>query len=72
MAYATNINTTSQGAVVSRFSALIHSLRTGFAKRKVYHNTLNELQTLSDRELADLGLARSMIRRIAYEAAYEA
>lgn len=72
MAYATNINTATQGAVASRFSALFDTLRTGLAKRKLYHNTLNELQVLSDRELADLGLHRSMLRRIAYEAAYEA
>ncbi len=72
MAYATDINTASHGASASRFSALVHTLRTGLAKRKLYSNTLNELQSLSDRELADLGLHRSMLRRVAYEAAYEA
>ena len=31
---------------------------------------MNELQGLSNRELADLGLSRSEIRRVAYHAAY--
>ena len=72
MAYASNINTAPQTAELSGFSALIHTLRTGLAKRKLYRNTLDELQSLNDRELADLGLHRSILRRIAYEAAYAA
>ena len=36
-----------------------------------YRNTLNELRDLSDRELADLGLSRAMLPRIAEQAAYE-
>lgn len=50
----------------------LQGLRTRFQQYRVYRNTLNELRTLSDRELADLGLHRSMLRRIAYQAAYEA
>ncbi|ASM72763.1 MULTISPECIES: DUF1127 domain-containing protein [Roseobacteraceae] len=40
------------------------------AKRAVYRKTFNELASLGDRDLADLGLHRSHIRRIATEAAY--
>ncbi|KEO61559.1 hypothetical protein DT23_00910 [Thioclava indica] len=40
------------------------------ARRKVYRQTLNELRSLSRRELDDLGLHASMITRVAYEAAY--
>jgi uncharacterized protein YjiS (DUF1127 family) len=36
----------------------------------VYSTTLNELSALSNRDLADLGIARSEVRRIAWEAAY--
>ncbi|SNR26435.1 DUF1127 domain-containing protein [Puniceibacterium sediminis] len=72
MAYATNIHTAPQDAAASRFSAIVHTLRTGLAKRKLYRNTLDELQSLNDRELADLGLHRSILRRVAYEAAYAA
>ena len=39
-------------------------------KRRVYKTTLNELGALSNRDLADLGIARSEVRRIAWEAAY--
>ena len=39
------------------------------ATRRVYKTTLNELQSLSNRELADLGLHRSELTRVAWEAA---
>lgn len=39
------------------------------ATHRVYKTTLNELQVLSNRELADLGLHRSELKRIAWEAA---
>jgi len=38
--------------------------------RRVYQRTFDELNSLSDRELADLGIARSNLRNIALEAAY--
>ena len=37
---------------------------------KVYTTTLNELENLSNRDLADLGLARSGIKAVALQAAY--
>ena len=59
-------------------SSLLAPIREGFAqlveaaaKRKVYRTTLNELSNLSNRELADLGLHRSQLKRISYETAYE-
>lgn len=39
------------------------------AKRAVYRTTLNELIALSDRELADIGIHRSHVRRVAKEQA---
>ena len=36
----------------------------------IFRNTFHELNALSDRELADLGLARSDIKRVAQDAAY--
>jgi len=36
-----------------------------------FRKTLNELRELSDRELADLGLSRAMLPRIAQQAVYE-
>lgn len=40
-----------------------------YARYRTYKTTLNELKTLSDRELNDLGMHRSQIRAIAAEAA---
>lgn len=41
-----------------------------FTQYRTYSKTLSELQALSPRELDDLGLHRSMLREVAYEAAY--
>lgn len=45
-------------------------LRSANARRKIYCTTYYELSVLSDRDLADLGIPRSSIRRLALEAAY--
>lgn len=42
-----------------------------FKAYRTYRKALNELRGLSNRELADLGLSRSMIKRVALEAAYD-
>lgn len=39
-----------------------------FAQWRTYRNTVAELNTLSQRELDDLGIARGDIRRIARQA----
>jgi uncharacterized protein YjiS (DUF1127 family) len=43
-------------------------LKTRYSTWKRYSRTVNELSALSNRELADLGLARGDIQRIAREA----
>ena len=53
-----------------RFNLRVEKARGDYAKWRVYRRTLNELYTLSDRDLSDLGLSRSAIRGIALEAAY--
>lgn len=40
------------------------------ATRRVYKTTLTELNELSNRELADLGMHRSELKRVAWESAY--
>ena len=52
------------------FSELFNTLREQMATRAIYRATVAELNTLSARDLADLGIHRSSIRSIAYEAAY--
>lgn len=50
-----------------------HQKRDAFrkqrARRAAFRNTVNELSKLSNRDLADLGIARSSIRRLAWQAA---
>lgn len=65
MAYANTATTTAP-----RSSGLMARLIEAAAARKVYRTTLTELQALDNRDLADLGISRSMIKSIAYEAAY--
>ncbi len=38
---------------------------------KRYHQSLNELSRLGDRELADIGISRSDIERLAWNAAHK-
>ena len=38
---------------------------------RTYRQTLNELESLSDRELDDLNISRHSMRAIAYRAAYD-
>ncbi|MCK0093935.1 DUF1127 domain-containing protein [Yoonia sp. F2084L] len=53
-----------------RFAAFRADMADRAAKRKTYRTTLAELEVLSSRDLADLGITRSAIKAIAYEAAY--
>ena len=51
--------------------SLFNRVANAWARRKVYKQTYAELNSLSTRELDDLGISRSMISRLAYEAAYK-
>ena len=57
--------------LVQRFTVLLENVAAARAQRKVYTTTVDELDNLSNRELADLGLTRASIKSIAYEAAYD-
>ncbi|MBV2358191.1 DUF1127 domain-containing protein [Thalassococcus sp. CAU 1522] len=71
MANVTDSFSRTQGGLGGRFAALVVDLRARLARRRIYRETLRELNTLSERELNDLGLNRSVIRRVAWQAAYE-
>lgn len=62
----------THGAIRNQAGAtgLFAGLRDHLARRAVYRQTVRELNDLSARELADLGMSRSMIRSVAYEAAW--
>jgi uncharacterized protein YjiS (DUF1127 family) len=49
-------------------TALHASLIERFAQYRAYRATVNELSALSNRELNDLGIGRSMIRDVAANA----
>ncbi|MFN3954749.1 MAG: DUF1127 domain-containing protein [Pararhodobacter sp.] len=68
MAFATEITRSIPASswVGGAFSAL----RDAWNRYRVYQRTLAELSALSTRELNDLGISRSMITRLAHEAAY--
>lgn len=60
------------GSFGQGLSGLRTTLAERFAQYRSYRTTLDELGMLTDRELADMGMHRSDIREIAFEAAYKA
>ncbi len=71
MAYVAN-HTSVAAPKASGLSVFFANVAERFRQYRIYRETYNELNALSDRELADLGLSRSMIRRLAIEASREA
>ena len=69
MAYVNSSRAASLG-LSDRISAVVASVKLSLQRRATFQHTLNELNALSDRDLADLGLSRSSIRMIARAAAY--
>ncbi|MEX0368551.1 MAG: DUF1127 domain-containing protein [Ruegeria sp.] len=67
----TSEHTALKGTQTFGFFALIEAAKTRYTRHRVYRQTVNELSALSGRELADLGLHRSMIKRVAQQAADE-
>ena len=69
MAYVNSTRAASYG-IADRALAIVKTIRVGLERRRVFKQTVRELQALSNRELADLGIHRTMITRVANEAAY--
>ena len=69
MAY---VNTTSAArkGFADRLMMVRDLVLTAIAQRRTYLRTVAELNALTDRELADLGISRLGIAEIAHEAAY--
>ena len=61
---------TATATLRDRIAARVSAARASHANWRTYRRTLDELSALDDRDLADLGLSRSMIRGFACEAAY--
>ncbi|MDA8586472.1 DUF1127 domain-containing protein [Rhodobacteraceae bacterium] len=63
--------TVSPTGQTGRLTEFFRGLARRHGQYRVYRQTLSELQNLSSRELADLGLHRSVLRSVAYQAAYD-
>ena len=74
MAYAHDTHRTAhaEGSLWQRVLDLRSDLAERVAKYRLYRATLNELASLTDRDLTDLGLHRGMIDDVARQAAYKA
>jgi uncharacterized protein YjiS (DUF1127 family) len=69
MAYV-NTNSVARKGFADRLAYLKDVVLTAINQRRVYAQTVAELNALTDRELADLGISRFAIADIAREAAY--
>ncbi len=58
--------------LMSRIGAGLRSLSDAYEKRRMFNQTVRELESLDARMLADLGLGRGDIYDAAYKAAYGA
>ncbi len=63
-----SIQSTHGIGLVERTGAFLQRLRKAWDEHSMAIRTYNELNALSDRELADLGLHRSNIRQVAQDA----
>ena len=54
-----------------KLKIFVRTIVVNYKRRRLYAQTISELNALSVRELSDLGLSRSMIRTAAYSAVYE-
>jgi uncharacterized protein YjiS (DUF1127 family) len=68
MAYATDTRSIG-GTIAERIGRLRAAMADRYGRYALYKRTLGELQALSDRDLADLGVARADIETLARMAA---
>ena len=55
----------------NRVDGFLNGVSVRFAQYRTYRRTLDELEALTDRDLADLGVSRHQLRAVAYRAAYD-
>ena len=60
---------TADHGLAGWLEARLNEARERVARYRRYRTTLSELEAMTDRDLTDLGLRRSMLREIAREAA---
>lgn len=69
MAYV-NATPLARKGVFDRISSLKDLILTAIRQRRIYERTVAELNSLTDRELNDLGISRFSIPELARESAY--
>jgi len=69
MAYA-NAQTHRTTGWMAAFGDTVSAIGAAWSRSRAFVRTYNELSALNARDLQDLGIQRSMITRMAYEAAY--
>ena len=69
MAYV-NSTRAASSSFSDRFFAVTKYVQAALVRRRMFSQTARELNALTDRELADLGIHRASIRQIAIQAAY--
>ena len=70
MAY-TNTSSVAQTSTFARLGNAFGEMHARYKTYRLYRDTLDGLSALSNRELDDLGLSRTDLRRVAEEAAYK-
>lgn len=63
------VHTNDGSSVVGRIAGAIAEISHRVGQYRAYRRTLAELQSISPRDLADLGLDRSMLNSVAWEEA---
>jgi uncharacterized protein YjiS (DUF1127 family) len=69
-AIAQTRNATASLGFAGRLSSAIQRMQENRARRVIYRQTMRELNALTNRDLANLGIHRTMIPRLAEEAAW--
>ncbi|ALG89815.1 MULTISPECIES: DUF1127 domain-containing protein [Actibacterium] len=69
MAHAQQIHV-AQSGLAEWLKSGVSAAREWISRRRVYNRTVDELSTLTARELSDLGISRSMIHYVARDAAH--
>ena len=70
MAAIAHTHNAAASGIAGRLMAAIQHMQENRARRVIYRQTVRELNALTNRDLADLGISRAMITRLAHEAAW--
>ena len=63
-------NAAATSGIAGRLMAAIQHMQENRARHVIYRQTVRELNALTNRDLADLGIERATITRLAREAAW--